>query len=127
MINLNNQSTQDPVDIQIDLLKERLNKLHGGFGDHINAIIVEKANELLDSVLCQLQFDEHEYWLLIKAVNRTYKSETGLYHHPLTGELYDPCNKEMQRLIYRWWHGAYDKSQKINSNNVINPSTGEIN
>lgn len=47
MTNLTNQSTQDPVGIQVDLLKKRLNELHGDFGDHINAIIVEKANELL--------------------------------------------------------------------------------
>ena len=127
MTNITNSAIQDPINIQIDLLKKRLNELHGGFDDHVSAIIIEKGNELLQAALDRIAFDEHEYQLLIKAVNRTYIDDRGEYIHPLTGEPYDPSDKEMQSFIYRWWHGAYDKDQKIIDDNIINPLTGEIN
>lgn len=120
-------ATQDAIDVHLNLLTYRLNELKGGFESHIKAIITEKANELLEAVLDRISFDEHEHQLLIKAINRTYNSDTGLYHHPLTGVPYDPCDKDMQALIYRWWHGAYDNLPTAADSDIsINPLTGEI-
>lgn len=117
-------NSDDPISKPLALLKQRLSELHGGFDEHVNAIIVEKANELLEKVLDRIAFDEHEYQLLIKAVNRTYNYDSGEYIHPLTGKPYDPSDIEMQNFIYRWWHGAYDNEPSDEA--AINPDTGEI-